>query len=83
MPYYLLCLSCLGFCLTVWDKHLARIHSWRIPEAVLLATALLGGAAGVLLAMLLRRHKTRKPLFCLCVPLCCVLQAAACWLSCR
>ena len=77
MAPYLLVLTVLGFGLTVLDKHLAKHHFWRIPEPVLILTAMLGGSLGVLLAMLLFRHKTRKALFLIGVPLILVVQLSA------
>ncbi len=48
------------FCL---DKALARAQKLRVPEAVLFALALAGGALGALLGMLVARHKTAKRSF--------------------
>ena len=58
------------------DKLKAKRHLRRIPEAGLLFAALLGGAAGGLLGMLLFRHKTRKPLFRVLIPLFLATQLA-------
>ena len=71
---YLLCLNLLAFLLCAWDKRLARQHRWRIPERALLAFAWLGGAAGMLLAMHLFRHKTQHRKFTILVPLALFLQ---------
>jgi uncharacterized membrane protein YsdA (DUF1294 family) len=62
------------FCMYSYDKHLARTGGWRIPERVLLVTALIGpfGAYG---AMRLFRHKTQKIKFYL-VPFFLVLHIA-------
>lgn len=59
-------LACLLF---GWDKAMAKLRCRRVPETVLLSTAIFGGAAGALIGMLLFRHKTRKPPFPLIVPL--------------
>ena len=63
MQYGLLLINALGFVLMLTDKHKAIRKKWRIPEAVLLGVALLGGSAGCLLGMYLFRHKTRHLLF--------------------
>lgn len=51
------------------DKLRARRHDERISEVALLSVALLGGALGAWIAMYLFRHKTRKALFVVLVPL--------------
>ncbi len=64
--------------LCLWrDKSLAVRNRRRIPEATLLRWAALGGAGGALCAMLVCRHKTRKPKFFILVPLLAALQTAA------
>lgn len=66
---YLILINALSFVLMLADKHRAQKKRWRIPEAVLLITAIMGGSAGALVGMRLARHKTRKPLFALGIPL--------------
>ena len=51
------------------DKHRAVRNRWRIPESVLILSAVLGGGIGAYLGMRIFHHKTRKPLFALGVPL--------------
>ena len=58
---YLIANACV-FCLYGYDKHAARTGRWRIPESTLLGSALIG-PFGAFSAMLLFRHKTRKPKF--------------------
>ena len=67
--------SALAVVLYGWDKAMAKLHRWRIPEAALLGCALLGRAAGALLGMTLFRHKIRKSAFRYGVPLMLALQA--------
>lgn len=57
---YLLLISFIAFCLYHSDKKKAEKGKWRIPEKVLLGIALLGGAFGSYLAMLIFRHKTKR-----------------------
>ena len=78
---YFLAMSSATFLAFVADKLIAiwngRGHgARRIPERVLLVLAFAGGAPGGLLAMLAARHKIRKPVFAVGVPLMAVLQAA-------
>ena len=54
----------------------ARRHRRRIPEALLLAFAACFGSLGVLAGMYVCRHKTRKPLFTITVPLLLLAQCA-------
>jgi len=62
------------FFLYAYDKRTARSNGWRIPERILLVTALFGpfGAFG---AMRMLRHKTQKIKFWL-VPLFLILHIA-------
>jgi uncharacterized membrane protein YsdA (DUF1294 family)/cold shock CspA family protein len=46
-----------------WDKHKALLYGRRVPEAVLLGLALVGGSPGAAVAMAGLRHKTRKTSF--------------------
>ena len=65
---YLLLINAVGLGLMLIDKGRAVKNLWRIPEKTLLSLALLGGSLGVLLGMRLFRHKTKKPLFSIGVP---------------
>lgn len=51
------------FTLCGFDKRGAESSGPRVPERTLLIWAALGGSAGLLLAMSVFRHKTRKPRF--------------------
>lgn len=66
---YLLEINAVALLLCAIDKACARKNTWRVPEATLLLSAVLGGAAGLLLGMLLFRHKTKHKRFSIGVPL--------------
>lgn len=56
---YLFIINIIGFALMGIDKKRAVRGAWRISEASLFLTALLGGALGCTLGMRHFRHKTR------------------------
>lgn len=70
---YLLAVNLIAFLLCWSDKRRAQKGRWRISEAALLLSGLLGGSFGLLLGMKLFRHKTKHMKFRLLVPLECVL----------
>lgn len=47
--YYLIFINCTAFVVYGADKAFAKLHSWRVPEIVLLVLAALGGSAAHLL----------------------------------
>ena len=61
-------MNVVAFSLYAFDKHLAVCKATRIPEIVLHLLAILGGAYGAGMAMLLCRHKTRHLTFQIIVP---------------
>ena len=69
MYLYLSIINAAGLLIMFLDKQFAKLHTRRIPEAVLLGTALSGGSVGILLGMALFHHKTRKPKFYITAPL--------------
>ena len=69
MVIYLTIINALAFVLMLADKYKAVKKRWRIPEAVLMGVAFLGGSLGAILGMYLVRHKTRHPLFAAGLPL--------------
>ena len=71
---YLLIINAVGFLYMLADKHRAKKNLWRIPEARLMWTAILGGSAGVMAGMYLCRHKTKHPKFSIGVPVIFALQ---------
>lgn len=66
---YIFLMNVIAFGLFAIDKRNAVCGLWRIPEAVLLGIAILGGAYGAGVGMLLFRHKTRHASFLVTVPL--------------
>ena len=58
------------------DKIRAMEHRYRIPEAVLLLFAVVGGSIGSILGMFLFHHKTRKAKFRFGLPLILLVQIA-------
>ena len=62
-PAWLIAWSVATFVACAVDKTQARRGGWRIPEIVLHGLAVVGGAAGGWLGLLLLHHKTRHPVF--------------------
>lgn len=73
---YLLIINALAFVLMCIDKQKAKKHAWRIPEAVLLSIAVLGGSIGIMAGMEIFRHKTKHRRFSIGVPIIIVVQLA-------
>ena len=71
---YLLAASIITFCVFLADKYRAVKRKRRIPERVLLILSAIGGAPGAFIAMYLLRHKTRKMLFVILIPLLVIAQ---------
>ena len=76
LQVYLLEINVVALILGAMDKIRARTGKWRVPEGTLLLSAALGGAAGLLLTMLLLRHKTKHKKFILGVPAILLAQVA-------
>lgn len=73
---YLFVINVTTYFVYVSDKHRAYYDKRRIPEALLLLLAIIGGAYGAMFAMLLFRHKTLHRSFMIAVPLSLVVWAA-------
>lgn len=56
-------ISIAAMILTIVDKVRAKNHEWRVPENTLLLVATFGGAAAMLVTMLIIRHKTQHRKF--------------------
>ena len=76
LSIYLLIINAIAFCLMLIDKYKARKNHWRLPEATLISTALLGGSIGALIGMYTVRHKTRHAKFTIGIPLILLAQIA-------
>lgn len=74
--YYFVAINIVTFFAFGLDKHKARHSHWRIPEAMLLWLAALGGSPAALLAMHLFRHKTLHKKFRYGVPVIFLVQIA-------
>ena len=66
---YLLIINAVAFLLMLVDKLKSKRGLWRIPEATLIWSAVLGGSIGALMGMNLFRHKTKHPKFTIGLPL--------------
>ena len=73
---YLVAINVVTFLLYGIDKFKAQRSRWRIPEAVLLGLAVVGGSVGAWLGMMVWRHKTQHKKFKYGIPLILALQIA-------
>lgn len=73
---YLILINFIGIASMASDKIRAMEHRYRIPEAVLLLFAVVGGSIGSILGMFLFHHKTRKAKFRFGLPLILMVQIA-------
>lgn len=71
---YLTIINALGFLLMLIDKKKAKKRKWRIPEAVLLGIAVIGGSIGIWAGMEIFRHKTKHRRFSIGVPAIFILE---------
>ena len=74
--YYLIFINCTAFVVYGADKVFAKLHSWRVPEIVLLVLAALGGSAGAFIAMQLFHQRKQHFKFIYGEPLIFFLQVA-------
>ena len=81
---YLVAINVVTFLLYGIDKFKAQRSRWRIPEAVLLGLAVVGGSIGAWLGMMVWRHKTQHKKFKYGIPSILALQIALLFLvSCK
>ena len=65
LEIYLLIINLISFITFFIDKRKSIKNKWRIRENTLHLLSLVGGVYGSIVAMLLFRHKTKKPKFCI------------------
>ena len=80
LTVYLVCINLALFAVMGADKAAAKRKRRRVPEATLLAIAVLGGSIGGIAGMLLFHHKTHKAAFFLGLPLILLAQIALAYL---
>ncbi len=73
---YIAVISAISAIITVYDKISAKAGGRRIPEKTLIILGFLGGAASMLITMLIIRHKTRHLKFMVGLPLEIILHIA-------
>ncbi len=71
---YFVIINFITFIVFALDKICAIKKKWRYKEVSLLGLCLFGGAIGGFLAMHLFRHKTKKKVFVIGVPLMIIIQ---------
>ena len=77
---YLAVINILAVILTIYDKSAAVHDRWRVRERTLMLVSAFGGSVGMFLTMLIIRHKTRKPLFMIGIPVIFILELIAAYL---
>ena len=63
MKNYLLIINIITFIIYGIDKYKSIKHKYRISESTLIILAILGGALGAFLGMIIFHHKTKKKKF--------------------
>ena len=71
---YLVVVNIFAVVITVYDKFSAIKGKNRVSERTLMTIAAIGGAPMMYLTMLIIRHKTRKPLFMIGIPVILILE---------
>lgn len=66
---YVVIINIYGITVMGIDKYKAKKERWRIRERNFFITALLGGAAGIMMGMTMFRHKTKHKSFYIGVPI--------------
>ncbi len=76
LAVYLIIINLIAIVITAHDKLAAIRQRRRVPEKTLMLISVLGGAPAMYLTMLVIRHKTRKPLFMIGIPVIFLLELA-------
>ncbi|WDV45506.1 DUF1294 domain-containing protein [Clostridiaceae bacterium M8S5] len=66
---YLLLINLVCYCLMSYDKMNSKNKRQRIRESTFITLSILGGATGVLIGMVVFKHKTKKNKFRIGVPI--------------
>ena len=74
---YIVIVNIAAFCLYGIDKSAAIKQKQRIPNRVLLLSAVIGGSLGALAGMYTFRHKTKKWYYTVTVPVLLIIQITA------
>lgn len=74
---YIVIVNIAAFCLYGIDKSAAIKQKQRIPNRVLLLSAVIGGSLGALAGMYMFRHKTKKWYYTVTVPVLLIIQITA------
>ena len=71
---YIVLLNIITFLAMYKDKRNAIENKWRVSEKAFLTAALAGGAVGIYFGMYTFRHKTKKNLFRIGMPVIIIIQ---------
>ena len=71
---YIVTVSIISFAMFGIDKYRSMNHAWRISEAALIFSAIIGGSIGSLLGMRVFHHKTKHIKFVVGIPLILIIQ---------
>lgn len=74
---YFIIINIVGFLAMYIDKQKAKKGKWRIPEKTLFIITALGGGIGTIAGMYTFRHKTKKMIFVIGLPLITILEIIA------
>lgn len=73
---YLVIINIVGFLIMLIDKRKAERGAWRIPEKTIFIVTALGGGIGTIAGMYTFRHKTKKAVFTVGLPVIVILEIA-------